>query len=193
MKQLLELIKSNWLFVMLGLLVVIFAVIGIVRNMPVKDENSTKTSQTQPSSSSSKEETEDEKNYRKAKLALDHPYSEASQADKEAATPNVTIAMDFITSHNNIDDMKGSLENHLYMSQNPMIQTVWIAIHSNGYSYDPSQLEVLKSDNSDVVQLLMVFKKDGANKVYFTANYNTTVNQIQVTRYFGGPIGATYG
>lgn len=193
MKQLLELIKSNWLFVMLGLLVVIFAVIGIVRNMPVKDENSTKTSQTQQSSSSSKEETEDEKNYRKAKLALDHPYSEASQSDKDAATPNVTIAMDFITSHNNIDDMKGSLENHLYMSENPMIQTVWIAIHSNGYSYDSSQLEVLKSDNSDVVQLLMVFKKDGANKVYFTANYNTTVNQIQVTRYFGGPIGATYG
>ena len=128
MKQLLELIKSNWLFVILGLLVVIFAVIGIVRNMSVKDENSTKTSQTQQSSSSSKEETEDEKNYRKAKLALDHPYSEASQADKEAATPNVTIAMDFITSHNNIDDMKGSLENHLYMSQNPMIQMVIVMI-----------------------------------------------------------------
>ena len=73
MKQLFELIKSNWLFVILGLLVIIFAVIGIVRNMPVKDENSTKTSQTQQSSSSSKEETEDEKNYRKAKLALDHP------------------------------------------------------------------------------------------------------------------------
>ena len=49
MKQLLELIKSNWLFVILGLLVVIFAVIGIVRNMSVKDENSTKTSQTQQS------------------------------------------------------------------------------------------------------------------------------------------------
>ena len=146
MKQLLELIKTNWLFVIVGLLVVIFAIIGIVHRIPVKDENSTKTSQTQQSSSSSKEETEDEKNYRKAKLALDHPYSEASQSDKDAATPNVTIAMDFITSHNNIDDMKGSLENHLYMSENPMIQTVWIAIHSNGYSYDPSQLEVLKSD-----------------------------------------------
>lgn len=57
-----------------------------------------------------------------------------------------------------------------------MIQTVWVTIRSNGYSYSPLQIEVHKCDNSGVLKFLMDFKKEGACMDYFIANYNTTVN-----------------
>lgn len=51
-----------------------------------------------------------------------------------------------------------------------MIQTIWVTIRSNGYSYSPLQIEVLKSENSGVLQFLMVFKKEGASMVYLIEN-----------------------
>ena len=112
---------------------------------------------------------------------------------KQSVTPDIVSALDFITSHANLDDMTPTLDNHLYISEAPMIQSVWIAIHANYYTFQPSQLEVLKSNSDDVVQVLLTLTKTGADNVYVIGNFNTTVKQLQITQYFGGRIGATYG
>ena len=74
-----------------------------------------------------------------------------------------------------------------------MVQTLAMVLLINDYEYQSSKLEVMPSENEDVVQFLIVLTKDGEDNCYFVGNFNTTVNQIQLKSYVGGNIGGTYG
>lgn len=145
------------------------------------------------SSSQAEPETTDEKNYRTAKLKLEHPYTESSEEQKQQVAQSFDEAMTAIRQAGHLTEVKGTLDNHLSMSQESMIQTLAMALLVNQYSYQSSQLEVMKSDNDDVVQFLIVLTKTGEDNCYFVGNFNTTVNQIQLKNYVGGNIGGTFG
>ncbi|WP_270538003.1 hypothetical protein [Streptococcus anginosus] len=193
----LEKSKEHWVWVILVLLLLFFAGLRIVQ----VSRSSREEQKTTQSSSSSKtknsstleEETPDQRNYRKAKLKLEHPYTEASQEAKQLVIESVNTAVDAIIKAKSLSEVKATYENHLAMSQGGMIQTFAMAILVNRYQYQSSQIEVMKSDNDDVVQVIIPLVKEGEEKCYFIANFNTTVKQIQLTSYIGGRIGGTYG
>ncbi|PRT72339.1 hypothetical protein C6A28_01670 [Streptococcus anginosus] len=192
-----EWIKENMIFVMVISLLLLFSGIAVYRNFTSnKPENSqtehTRSSESKPSSVA-ETETADEKNYRTAKLKLEHPYTESSEEQKQQVAKAFEEAIKAIHQANHLTEVKGTLENHLSMSQDGMIQTLAMAILVNQYSYQSSKLEVTRSDNDDVVQFLIVLTKDGEDNCYFVGNFNTTVHQIQLKNYVGGNIGGTFG
>lgn len=195
MKNLWLFTKTNWVWILLFIVIVGAGIVGIVQNFSTSQETTspTQTKQSTKQSSSEADETPDDKHYRKAKLKLEHPYSPVSEDIKQEVSPLIDSALTFIQEHDQITEMSGNLENHLSMSDTAMIQTIWIAIHVNNYLYQSSQLEVLKSDSDDVVQVLLVFTKDDDETLYVLGNVNTTVGQFQLTTTVGGTIGATYG
>lgn len=192
-----EWIKENMIYVIVVGLLLLFSGVLVYRNIagnhkPQKTQT-TQTSSSKSSSSQAEPETTDEKNYRTAKLKLEHPYTESSEEQKQKVAQSFDEAMTDIRQSGHLTDVKGTLENHLSMSQESMIQTLAMALLVNQYSYQPSQLEVMKSDNDDVVQFLIVLTKAGEDNCYFVGNFNTTVNQIQLKNYVGGNIGSTFG
>lgn len=192
-----EWIKENMIYVIVVGLLLLFSGIFVYRNIagnhkPQKTQT-TQTSSSKSSSSQAEPETTNEKNYRTAKLKLEHPYTESSEEQKQQVAQSFDEAMTAIRQAGTLTELKGTLDNHLSMSQESMIQTLAMALLVNQYSYQPSQLEVMKSDNDDVVQFLIVLAKVGEDNCYFVGNFNTTVNQIQLKNYVGGNIGGTFG
>lgn len=192
-----EWIKENMIYVIVVGLLLLFSGVLVYRNIvgshkPQKTQT-TQTSSSKSSSSQAEPETTDEKNYRTAKLKLEHPYTESSEEQKQQVAQSFDEAMTAIRQAGHLTEVKGTLDNHLSMSQESMIQTLAMALLVNQYSYQSSQLEVMKSDNDDVVQFLIVLTKTGEDNCYFVGNFNTTVNQIQLKNYVGGNIGGTFG
>ncbi|WP_421038662.1 hypothetical protein [Streptococcus hyointestinalis] len=192
-----EWIKENMIYVIVVGLLLLFSGVFVYRNIagnhkPQKTQT-TQTSSSKSSSSQAEPETTNEKNYRTAKLKLEHPYTESSGEQKQQVAQSFDEAMTAIRQAGHLTEVKGTLDNHLSMSQESMIQTLAMALLVNQYSYQPSQLEVMKSDNDDVVQFLIVLTKVGEDNCYFVGNFNTTVNQIQLKNYVGGNIGGTFG
>ncbi|MEY8436111.1 hypothetical protein AALA56_10055, partial [Streptococcus hyointestinalis] len=149
-------IRENIIMVIVIVLLLFFAGFGIFSKYKESIHNSLRTERISEKtknkdSSSAKEETADEKNYRTAKLKLEHPYTESSEEQKQQVTKAFEEAIKVIHQANHLIEVKGTLENHLSMSQDGMIQTLAMALLVNQYSYQPSQLEVMKSDNDDVV------------------------------------------
>ena len=192
-----EWIKENMIFVVVISLLLLFSGIAVYRNFTSNKPENSQTEHTRPSeskpSSVAEPETADEKNYRTAKLKLEHPYTESSEEQKQQVAKAFEEAIKAIHQANHLTEVKGTFENHLSMSQDGMIQTLAMAILVNQYSYQSSKLEVTRSDNDDVVQFLIVLTKDGEDNCYFVGNFNTTVHQIQLKNYVGGNIGGTFG
>ncbi|HEO8394878.1 TPA: hypothetical protein VBX43_000927 [Streptococcus agalactiae] len=192
-----EWIKENMIYVIVVGLLLLFSGLSVYNNITSHKQQKPKTEQTKSSetenSSTAEPETADEKNYRTAKLTLEHPYSESSQEEKEQVLKAFDEAVSAIKKSEQLSKVSGTLENHLSMSQDGMVQTFAMAILVNKYEYKSSNLEVMPSENNDVVQFLIVLTKDGEENCYFVGNFNTTVNQIQLKAYFGGNIGGTFG
>lgn len=102
-------------------------------------------------------------------------------------------AVNDIKEAEHLSKVSGTLENHLSMTQSGMVQTFAMALLVNHYEYQPSKLEVMPSENEDVVQFLIVLTKPEEDSCYFIGNFNTTVHQIQLKDYIGGDIGGTFG
>lgn len=192
-----EWIKENMIYVIAIGLLLIFSGVAVYRSVTQNKSQSPQVEHMKPlaSSSSSMDESEttDEKNYRTAKLKLEHPYSESSEEQKQEVRKAFDEAIKAIQQANHLTEVKGTLDNHLSMSQDGMIQTLAMAILVNQYSYQSSKLEVTPSENEDVVQFLIVLTKQGEDSCYFVGNFNTTVSQIQLKAYVGGNIGGTFG
>ena len=192
-----EWIKENMIYVIVVGLLLLFSGLSVYNNMTSYRQKAPKTEQTKSSetenSSTAEPETADEKNYRTAKLTLEHPYSESSQEEKEQVLKAFDEAVSAIKKSEQLSKVSGTLGNHLSMSQDGIVQTFAMAILVNKYEYQSSNLEVMPSENNDVVQFLIVLTKDGEENCYFVGNFNTTVNQIQLKAYFGGNIGGTFG
>lgn len=190
-------IKGNMVYIIVVGLLLCFAVFGIYNNFArTSKEQTPSTEQTSSSSSEVTEiipETTDEKNYRTAKLKLEHPYTEATEEQKAQVAQAFEEAVAYINQTQKVAEVKGTIENHLSMSQEGMSQTLAMALLVNGYSYQSSELEVTPANNDDVVQFLLVLKKEGEDNCYFIGNFNTTVRQIQLKAYIGGNIGGTFG
>ncbi|WP_332059039.1 hypothetical protein [Streptococcus canis] len=192
-----EWIKENMIYVIAIGLLLIFSGVAVYRSVTQNKSQSPQVEHMKPldSSSSSMDESEttDEKNYRTAKLKLEHPYSESSEEQKQEVRKAFDEAIKAIQQANHLTEVKGTLDNHLSMSQDGMIQTLAMAILVNQYSYQSSKLEVMPSENEDVVQFLLVLTKPGEDSCYFVGNFNTTVSQIQLKAYVGGNIGGIFG
>lgn len=192
-----EWMKENMIFVMVVGLLLLFSGLAVYRNVTSNKPKNSQTEYTRPSESKSSSvaetETADEKNYRTAKLKLEHPYTESSEEQKQQVATAFEETIKVIHQANHLTEVRGTLENHLSMSQDGMIQSFAMALLVNQYSYQPYKLEVTPSENDDVVQFLIVLTKEGEDSCYFVGNFNTTVNQIQLKSYVGGNIGGTFG
>ena len=177
----------------------ILAGIGIVSSFrpsqqtKIEETTQVSSSGTTQNEPSSKEETADEKNYRTAKLKLERPYTESTEEDKKVVLKAFEEAVEDIKKTNVLSKVQGTIENHLSMTPNAMVQTFAMAILTNQYDFQPKQLEVMPTESEDVIQFLVVLTKDGEENSYFIGNFNTTVQQIQLKAYVGGNIGGTYG
>ncbi|WP_283571829.1 hypothetical protein VWV84_04870 [Streptococcus agalactiae] len=192
-----EWMKDNMIYVIVVGLLLIFSGFAVYRNLTSSNPQESKSEQTNPSvddaASQATPETVDEKNYRTAKLKLEHPYTEGSEEHKQQVLKAFDEAINAIKKAEHLSNVSGTLENHLSMSQNGMVQTFAMALLVNQYEYQSSKLEVMPSENEDVVQFLIVLTKKGEDNCYFVGNFNTTVNQIQLKAYVGGNIGGTFG
>lgn len=188
-------IKSNKILTILVFCLLATSLYAIFKQIDSNNLNSTKPKHSivKRKGEEMKEETSDEKNYRKAKLKLEHPYSPVKDDIRNSTLPIIDSTLKTIQKSKKVTDTKGTYENHLSMSDNPMIQTVAIAMLINHYSYQKDKIEILESNSDDVVQVLIPMTKQGADSVYFVANYNLTVQQLQIADYVGGPIGGTFG
>jgi len=188
---------SNMIFIIVISLLLLISGVGVYRRFNEKttssQESTTKQSSTSQSSSSVESETTDEKNYRTAKLKLEHPYTEADETSQTAVKEAFNAAIAAIQEAQQVPNVTGTYENHLMMTSDAMAQTFAMALLINQYAYQESQLEVTTADNDDVVQFLVVLTKENEDNCYFIGNFNTTVNQIQLKAYVGGNIGATFG
>ena len=192
-------IKENMVASIVVGILLVFAGIGIVSSFrpsqqtKIEEAAQVSSSGTTKNEPSSKEETADEKNYRIAKLKLERPYAEASSEDKKEVLKAFEEAVADIKKTNFLPNVKGTIENHLSMTQNAMVQTFAMALLTNQYDFQPKQLEVMPTESDDVIQFLIVLTKNGEENSYFVGNFNTTVQQIQLKAYVGGNIGGTYG
>ncbi|HFU6794061.1 TPA: hypothetical protein ACGN6E_002066 [Streptococcus agalactiae] len=191
-------IKENIIMVIVIVLLLVFAGFGIFSKFKESTHKPPRTERVSENtknkdSSSDKEETADEKNYRTAKLKLEHPYTESSEEQKQQVFKAFDEAINDIKKAGHLSKVKGTIENHLSMSQSGMVSTFVMALLVNEYDYQSSKLEVMPSENEDVVQFLIVLTKPGKDNCYFVGNFNTTVNQIQLKAYVGGNIGGTFG
>ncbi|PHV57498.1 hypothetical protein CS010_04785 [Streptococcus macedonicus] len=189
--------KSNMVFIIVISLLLVSSGVGIYQHFTgdskASQESSTASSSTAPSSSEVSSETTDEKNYRTAKLKLEHPYTEADASAKTAVSQAFDVAISAINEVGQVPNIKGTYDNQLMMTSEAMVQTFAMALLVNHYQYQGNQLEVTKAENDDVVQFLVVLTKENEDNCYFIGNFNTTVNQIQLKAYVGGNIGATFG
>ncbi|MGT2753869.1 hypothetical protein [Streptococcus ovis] len=192
-----EWMKENMIYVIVVSLLLLFSGVAIYKNYTNNKVDTTQTKQTKPSDPDSSQVVEpesiDERNYRTAKLKLEHPYTEGSEEQKQEVAKSFDEAINSIKEAKHLTEVKGTIENHLSMSQDGMVQTLAMAILVNQYSYQASKLEVTSSENDDVVQFLIVLTKEGEDNCYFVGNFNTTVHQIQLISYIGGNIGGTFG
>jgi hypothetical protein len=192
-------IKENMVVTIVVSILLVIAGIGVVSSFRSSQQLQTEETTRITSSSSvqkepsSKEETVDEKNYRTAKLKLERPYTGATEADKKVVLKAFEEAVEDIKKTNVLSKVQGTIENHLSMTPNAMIQTFAMAILTNQYDFQPKQLEVMPTESEDVIQFLVVLTKGGEENSYFIGNFNTTVQQIQLKAYVGGNIGGTYG
>ena len=192
-------IKENMVVTIVVSILLVIAGIGVVSSFRSSQQLQTEETARITSSSSvqkepsSKEETVDEKNYRTAKLKLERPYTEATEADKKVVLKAFEEAFEDIKKTNVLSKVQGTIENHLSMTPNAMIQTFAMAILTNQYDFQPKQLEVMPTESEDVIKFLVVLTKGGEENSYFIGNFNTTVQQIQLKAYVGGNIGGTYG
>ena len=192
-------IKENVVVTIVVSILLVIAGIEVVSSFRSSQQLQTEETAQMTSSSSvqkepsSKGETVDEKNYRTAKLKLERPYTEATEADKKVVLKAFEEAVEDIKKTNDLSKVKGTIENHLSMTTNAMIQTFAMAILTNQYDFQPKQLEVMPTESEDVIQFLVVLTKGGEENSYFIGNFNTTVQQIQLKAYVGGNIGGTYG
>ena len=192
-------IKENVVVTIVVSILLVIAGIGVVSSFRSSQQLQTEETAQMTSSSSvqkepsSKEETVDEKNYRTAKLKLERPYTEATEPDKKVVLKAFEEAVEDIKKTNVLSKVQGTIENHLSMTSNAMIQTFAMAILTNQYDFQPKQLEVMPTESEDVIQFLVVLTKGGEENSYFIGNFNTTVQQIQLKAYVGGNIGGTYG
>lgn len=192
-------IKENVVVSIVVGILLILAVIGIVSSFrpfqqtKIEETAQVSSSGTAQNESSSKEETADEKHYRTAKLKLERPYAVATSEDKKEVLKAFEEAVTDIKKTKFLPNVKGTIENHLSMTQNSMVQTFAMALLTNQYDFQPEQLEVMPTESDDVIQFLVVLTKNGEENSYFVGNFNTTVQQIQLKAYVGGNIGGTYG
>ncbi|MGQ7427468.1 hypothetical protein ACTGWY_10450, partial [Streptococcus suis] len=83
-----EWMKENWVYVIVVGLMLIFSGVAASKNFTSsKLQEEPRSEQTSPSEAETESEpvpeTADEKNYRTAKLKLEHPYTESSEEEKE--------------------------------------------------------------------------------------------------------------
>lgn len=191
-----EWMKDNMIYVIVVGLLLIFSGFAVYRNLTSSKPQELKSEQTETTvedAVSQTPETIDEKNYRTAKLKLEHPYTAGSDEHKQQVLKAFDEATNAINQADHLSNVRGTLENHLSMSQDGMVQTFAMAFLVNQYEYQPDKLEVMPSENEDVVQFLIVLTKEGEDNCYFVGNFNTTVNQIQLKAYVGGNIGGSFG
>lgn len=184
-------------FIIAAALLLVFAGYGFYRNFvphPAKEDPKTEQKKTKKENTAQvEEETADEKNYRTAKLKLEHPYSKVSDKDQQQVVVAFDRAMNDINKVKQLVNVRGTIENRLLMTDDAMVKTFAMAILANRYTYQKERLEVSPSDSEDVVQFLVVLTKENSENCYFVGNFNTTVGQIQLKAYVGGDIGGSFG
>ena len=194
----LKTIKDYWMFVGIALLVGLF--VGMSLLHPQTKPAKTKSSQTEqvttsnePSSKELPTETEDEKHYRQAFLTLERPYGTVASADKATLSASLFKGLQRLTDAKTVSEETGTVDNHLNMTSQAMLETVGIALLINRYQTDEGSLLVTPTKAEDVLQFLVVLKKENSPNAYLIGNWNKTVDQFQLVQIIGGDIGASYG
>ncbi|HEM4766530.1 TPA: hypothetical protein U1045_001535 [Streptococcus suis] len=190
--------KKSTLFLMGAVLVLSIIVVTILLFRKGEVEKVTAPSSTTSSISSTKESSteplsEDQINYTKALSMMEHSDRPITDSRKDDVSKAIKEAIAYANSVDKIKDIVYTVENHLSMSDSASATSFIAIIKRGGFTFDEAELEVFESDSSDVIQFLMVLKKDGEAKSYWVGNYNVYIAGLTFTSVWGYVYHGTYG
>lgn len=193
----LKYLKEYWMFVGFALLVGLFVGMSFIHPHKKPSQTTTPrekvTTEKEQSSDRVPTETKNEKNYRQAFLALERPYGSVHSSDKKQLSASLFKGLQTVSSAKSVSAVTGTVDNHLNMTSQAMLETVGIAFLVNHYQVDQASLLVTPSKTEDVLQFLVILTKENTPNAYLIGNWNKTVDQFQIVQIIGGDIGATYG
>lgn len=142
-----------------------------------KKEKATKESKTEETTQTS--ESVDIR--QEAKDTLERPNAPTTDAEKEAIATHMTSTIDKAVQA--LPDIKNDQESGMFLTSNTMLNMVAMAL-SMGYRPDMTTLQTYKSDNENVHQFTIDFKKDD-RFVTFTGNYAPAIEQLEFAQIHG--------
>ncbi|HFI0144897.1 TPA: hypothetical protein ACGOR8_001975 [Streptococcus suis] len=163
------------------------------RKAEILETSSTSTSMSSTIESSHLPLTNNEINYTKALSMMEH--SDRLIADERRAhvAKAINEAIAYANTVKLMKDVQLTVDNHLSMSDEPLALGFISIIKLGGFTFDEAELKVFESDSSDVLQFLMVLKKDGEDNSYWVGNYNTYVSGLSFTSVWGYVFSEAYG
>ena len=189
--------------VTLTLIAVVGALVAVVVTLLFFQQGERKEV-TQPSSSStysssSTEEssqeplTTNEINYTKALAMMEHSDRPVIDERKASVAKAINEAVSYAKTVTKLKDVQLTLENHLSMTDEPLALGFIAIINEGGFVFDEAELQVFESDSADVLQFLLVLKKEGEDNSYWVGNYNTYVSGLSFTSIWGYVYSGAYG
>ena len=190
--------KKSTLFLMGAVLILSIIVMTILlfRKGEIDKEtvpSSTTSSMTSTSESSTEPPSEDQINYTKALSMMEHSDRPITDSRKDDVSKAIKEAIAYANSVDKMKDVVYTVENHLSMTDSASATSFIAIIKKGGFTFDEAELEVFESDSSDVLQFLMVLKKDGEANSYWVGNYNTYIEGLTFTSVWGYVYHGTYG
>lgn len=157
---------------------------------------SSSISSTSKSTTATSELSEDEMNYRLALAALEHsdqPIKEQELFNRVERT--IQEAVDYCKNVQYAKDLTFNSDNHLGSSDTyaAMGFAVMVMQRGGNFQYDNSETEIYAGEADDVVQAIVVLKKNGQPNAYFVFNINTYSQGININSHFGSNYEPEFG
>lgn len=163
------------------------------RKAEILEASSTSTSMSSTIESSHLPLTNNEINYTKALSMMEHSDRLINDERRAYVAKAINEAIAYANTVKLMKDVQLTVDNHLSMSDEPLALGFISIIKLGGFTFDEAELKVFESDSSDVLQFLMVLKKDGEDNSYWVGNYNTYVSGLSFTSVWGYVFSEAYG
>lgn len=161
---------------------------SVIAKKSTKKSSSSKSKEKSSESSSSTETSSETPDEAKEKIekTLDSK-TPAPQDVLDALNNAVNAAQsDVQTNQMNVQPVEA---NHLAATHTSMVSTFAMAIVYNGYTV--SKTEAYMTNDEGVYQIIITMSAPNKSNLYFNGFYNA--DQLRLTEYSGGQIGATFG
>lgn len=191
-----------------GIVCILFLMFMLQDKKPVKETKDTspassviaKKSTKKSSSSKSKEKSSESSTSSSTETSSEKPDEAKEKIEKtlDSKTPAPQDVLDALnnavnaaqsdvqTNQMNVQPVEA---NHLAATHTSMVSTFAMAIVYNGYTV--SKTEAYMTNDEGVYQIIITMSAPNKSNLYFNGFYNA--DQLRLTEYSGGQIGATFG